>query len=282
MSGKSGGILKRLFGGSSEPKSEDAAPGRASRLSMAPMDPGPILTLCFSYERGESARDVTHSDSALERTLQLLARLKIHATFHCPARLAETAFNQLGSIRDAGHEIACQGYRRESAAELTGNALSDTLRKCRESLSELDVTPVGFHPPGELGEAGAYLRLAREGFRYVSALSREDNPRLLVETPPLVRMPIAANDSGYARHPEDPRHVLTKHLALVDRLIRKRHYLALNYHVWVLGDATERFADLEAVASRALRAGASVRPFVTALPAPYRPASGDPAREKSA
>lgn len=281
MSDKPAGFLNRVLGRKSADET-DAAPALASRLDTAPMDAGPILTLCFSYERGDNPREVTSADYALNMLLKGLSRLKIRATFQCPARLAETAFAQVTLIRDAGHEIACQGYRHETPADLTGAGLTATLKKCREVLGELEIAPAGFHPPAEISDAADFQRIAAEGFRYISELSREDGPRLLVDKPgPLVRMPIAGNDSGYARHPENPRHVVEKHAALIERLARKKHYLALNYHTWVLGESRERFSHLEELLKLALDHQVQFRPFVQALPAPYRPKPGGAAEARA-
>ena len=40
-------------------------------------------------------------------------------------------------------------------------------------------------------------------------------PSLTVSDPPLVFLPITSNDSGYIRHPEDPKHVYNKHHGVI-------------------------------------------------------------------
>ncbi|MEE8168963.1 MAG: polysaccharide deacetylase family protein [Phycisphaerae bacterium] len=280
MNEDSGGFLQRWFGRKREATPTVDSAGLASRGTLAPMEPGPILTVAFNFEHGGRHGTASGVDYALERTVSCLDQRGIHATFHCPARQAETAHEQLAHIRDAGHEIACHGYDRESSRELVGEALERMLTLCQEAMSDMGVQAIGFHPPAECKSPDAYRAIARHGFRYISELSREDNPRLLISKPALLlRMPIAANDSGYARHPEQPRHVLEKHRALIERVVRKEHYLALSYHIWILGEEPARFDDLQALLDTAQSAGVKFRTFEQALPETYRPKPKSPSSE---
>jgi peptidoglycan/xylan/chitin deacetylase (PgdA/CDA1 family) len=254
-------------------KTVDEAVVLARRAMIAAMEQGPLLTMSFNYET-HTSDDLTSSEYALDHVLDMLAGFGVHATFQCPARMAETTPQPMVRIARAGHDLCCCGYNHETAAEVEGPGFNGALTKARVALTRRNIHAIGLHPPVALKDPALYPIIARNGFRYVSELSREDNPRLLIDQPaPLIKMPIASNDSGYTRHPENPKHVYEKHEALIQRVIRKQHYLALNYHLWVLGDRRERLDQVRALLKMAIDGGVKIRSFAEALPPDYRPAT---------
>src|SRR5438045_6686355 len=112
----------------------------------------------------------------------------------------------------------------------------------------------------------------RQGFKYKCELMKHNSrPTLIVQDPPLVQLPIGSNDSGYIRHPDDPKHVYNKHHGLIIRAIQARQYLALAYHTWMFGERRERFDDFVQLMEATLEGGVKIVPFVEALPERYRP-----------
>jgi len=260
--GHSGGIWKRLFGG----KEQDAASGQSSLLSE--MD-GPLMTLAFDFGRGSDDVDANNS---LGRILKYLDKLNIKATFWCAAKLCETAPVPLAKIRDAGHEIGCLGYQHEALQKLDNQMLSRVLMRCRELMAKRGLHPAGYRPPTGTIDERICREVARQGFKYIADLDPRKDPELIVAEPfPLVFMPIASNDSGFLRHPDEPHHVFEKHHTLIVKTIRERGFLALNYHTWVLGDHPGRIEDLLILIEKSVKAQMKFRPFVEALPSKYRP-----------
>lgn len=265
----SSGIFKKLFGGKAKDEGLSLQAGRSIVPEMAP---GPMLTLCLVYGRGA---DDSIADLGLTLAFQLLDQRKLKATFVCAAKLAETAATQLARIRDHGHEVACNGYQQENPQKLDDIMLPRVLMRCREVLAKRGIHPAGYLPPTGTVEPRLMIELAKQGFKYVAELrsdSRDMDPKLVLGDPtPLVHMPISSNDSGYLRHPEDPRHVFNKHHGILLRAAHSKGYVALTYHTWMLGERKERYDDLCHLVDDSLHAGIKILPFNDALPERYRP-----------
>lgn len=274
MGKQGGGIWDKLFGGA---KTETATTENDSLREL--MERTPVLTLSFNYDRSVDTTDVTQVDVGLDRVLKCLAKLKLLATFHCAAKLCDTAATQIAHIRDAGHEIACHGYSKENLVEQTPESLQRILLRCRDLMARRGIAAHGYHPPSEYHGGRLYKELSIQGFRYITELEPTHTPTLLLSNPhPLIRMPITSNDSGYLRHREEPNYVYDKHHKLVQRCVQGRTFVALNYHLSLLGEHRQRLENLLLVIEGAMKNRVSIRPFSDALPAPYRPA---PAKKPS-
>lgn len=267
MSGDSGSIFGRLFG-----RKKAKVEAIAGKSIVNEMAPGPILSLCLVYGRGA---DDAIADAGLNIALQILDRRKVKCSFACAAKLAETAATQLARIRDHGHEIVCHGYQQESPQKLDDMMLSRLLMRCREVLAKRGVHAAGYMPPTGTMEPRVFNELAKQGFKYATELKQDkadSPPRLVVGDPlPLVYLAISSNDSGYVRHPEDPKHVFNKHHSILNRTLHAKSYVALCYHTWMFGERKERAEDFAHVLDTAQGAGFKIMPLVEALPERFRP-----------
>ena len=265
MSGGIGGWLKGLLGR----KAATEAGSLADAAPLADMQAGPTFCLGLVYGRGA---DETIADNGLAMAMEFLKEKGIKATFICAGKLAETAPVALSRIRDQGHEIACHGYYQEQPQKLDDQMLSRVILKAREVMAKRGIHPAGYVPPSGLTDPRIWREVAKQGFKYISELKTDGKPCLAVTGPaPLVYLPMTSNDSGYVRHPDDPKHVYNKHVALLKRTIQQRAFLALSYHTWMFGERRERFEDFVAVITTALGANLHITPFVDALPQKYRP-----------
>lgn len=267
MSKQSVGIWDRIFHGKPEPSAQ--AEGDPLRSLM---DPAPILALSFNYDRPADTIDISQADVGLDKVLSFLNKLKLTATFHCAAKLCDSAATQIAHIRDSGHEIACHGYSRENLAEHSPESLRTLLMRCRDTMAKRGIQAHGYHPPSEGVGPKLYKELAVQGFRYVTELQPTHTPVLLIANPhPLVRMPITSNDSGYLRHRAEPHYVYEKHHALVVKMAQGKNFLGLNYHLSLLGESRKRIEDLLLVIEGAMKLKVSFRSFAESVPKPYRP-----------
>lgn len=275
MSGRLVRFFESLLGRRGEAHDEADTPSAAREPSvLIDVDAQSAVIFSFNYDRALSGIDVTDADHGMERVLSVLAHLKVRAAFQCPAHLADTAPAQVVMIRDAGHEIVCHGYAHETLKTLTDDQLARLVLRCREEYAIRGIEPLGFHPPGHAREPRLAAHLALQGFRFVTELEHKGRPRLIPARPhPVVRMPIASNDSGYMRHPDDPQHVYAKHRRLIDKYARHGRLLALNYHVWMLGDKKERIEDVVLLIEEARKRQLRICTFAEALPERFRPAA---------
>lgn len=122
--------------------------------------------------------------TGVPRTLDLLARHEIRATFFCPGYTAERYPDMLRRIRDAGHEIAHHGYLHEAMQGITPQQEADVLDRGLNALETVaGVRPLGYRAPmWETSYATAGLLLDR-GFLYDSSLMDCDVPYELAEGP---------------------------------------------------------------------------------------------------
>lgn len=266
MSNSGSGFLSRLFRGKQQ---TDTAEEQSLRGEM---DKTPILALSFNYDRPTEAKDISQVEVGLDRILNCMSKLKLTATFHCAAKLCDTAATQIAHIRDAGHEIACNGYSRENLTEQSPESLRNLLLRCRDFMARRGIQAHGFHPPSEGMNPRIYKELAIHGFRYVTELKPSHTPVLLHPAPhPLVRMPITSNDSGYLRHRAEPHYVYEKHHELIVKMAQGKNYVGLNYHLSLLGESRQRIEDLLLIIEGAMKMQVAIRPFAESLPKAYRP-----------
>lgn len=117
--------------------------------------------------------------NGVDRLLRLFQSLKISATFFVPGREVERHPGLIKDIRDAGHEIAANGYALEDHSALGDNEL-ETLKKAHGCLGDLlGTAPVGWRAPDGLMSAKTLGHLATLGYLYDSSFQDDDFPYLL-------------------------------------------------------------------------------------------------------
>lgn len=149
-------------------------------------------------------------ESALPRTLALLERHGVPATYFVPGWVAETWPDAVRRIVDAGHEVAHHGYRHERFADLDPVAQRDVLRRTQDVFEKvLGRRATGYRTPtGDWGTATARL-LRDEGFSYSSSLRDDHTPylhRIDGEATRLVEIParVDLDDYAYFAYTRDP------------------------------------------------------------------------------
>lgn len=122
--------------------------------------------------------------TGVPRTLDLLARRDLQATFFCPGYTAERYPDMIRRVRDAGHEIAHHGYLHEAMQGMSRQQEADVLDRGLDALEKVaGVRPVGYRAPmWETSYVTAELLLDR-GFLYDSSLMDCDVPYELAERP---------------------------------------------------------------------------------------------------
>jgi peptidoglycan-N-acetylglucosamine deacetylase len=133
---------------------------------------------------------------AVPRILRMLDRLRLRTTFFVPGWVAETWPDVVRSVRDAGHEIGGHGYLHESVRGVAEDVEVAYLRRGLAALDEvLGLRPIGYRAPSWDMNYRTPGLLAREGFRYDSALMDADHPYRLATSsepgsPTLIELPV--------------------------------------------------------------------------------------------
>lgn len=104
----------------------------------------------------------------LPRLLHLLAKHHMRATFFLEGLNAEMYPRALQGIAAAGHEVAVHAYRHEEWASLDADVEAELLRRATDAMRALDVSPLGFRPPGGGLTARTLALLGEHGYTYVS------------------------------------------------------------------------------------------------------------------
>jgi peptidoglycan/xylan/chitin deacetylase (PgdA/CDA1 family) len=132
--------------------------GEAMELSMGTWPrPAPI-------GRHPSVTDV------LPRILDLLHDQGVRCTYFLEAWSANVYPGAVRSLRAAGHEIACHGWRHEQwSAIRSRDAESALVRRSVAGLRALGIELRGFRPPGGSPTPWTPAVLAEHGFSYLSA-----------------------------------------------------------------------------------------------------------------
>jgi len=126
----------------------------------------------------------------LSRILDLLAGLKVHATFYVPGYTADQHPGAVEAILAGGHEVAHHGYLHRGTDSLDGGAQRAELEEGLTALSKLGVRPGGYRSPGwELTPETLDL-LSELGFSYDASLMADDRPYWVTSgTRPLLELP---------------------------------------------------------------------------------------------
>lgn len=108
---------------------------------------------------------------SLARTLALLDRLGVPATFFMLTEMAAFYPDFLRAIRDRGHEIALHGLHHIDNSRYDDRQFRDVLCRGRDRLAALAGTEiVGYRAPNLILSSRQLAILAAEGFRYDSSV----------------------------------------------------------------------------------------------------------------
>ncbi|WP_103529121.1 polysaccharide deacetylase family protein [Streptomyces sp. SM12] len=114
---------------------------------------------------------------AVPLVLDLLRRYEVHATFFVPGRVAERYPHAVGSVLEAGHEIAHHGYTHRPPAALTAHEEEEELLRGLAALRATHgVTARGYRAPSWDVSAHTVELLHRHGLSYASNLMADIRP----------------------------------------------------------------------------------------------------------
>ena len=130
----------------------------------------------------------------LPRILNLLADLKIKATFFVPGQVAERHLTLVPDIAAAGHEVASHAYTHQPLSLFdTREHEADELRRAKDILeSQLNASVVGFGAPVCDVSPHTVSILVEQGFIYDRSFLDDDWPYLFrSEHNELIELPIS-------------------------------------------------------------------------------------------
>ncbi len=114
--------------------------------------------------------------NGVDRLLRLFQALNVPATFFVPGREIERHPGLIREIRDAGHEIAANGYALEDHSAL-GDAEFEALKKAHGIMSDfLGEAPLGWRAPDGLMSMKTLGYLTQLGYLYDSSFQDDDFP----------------------------------------------------------------------------------------------------------
>lgn len=132
---------------------------------------GSILPCLASFGELEATK-------LLPRVLEVLKQHNIHATFFIPGHCLKTYPDECLMIKNAGHEIACQGYTSKDLLSFQDiNEEEQALCSALDAFHALGITPVGFRSPSSTISENTFTLLEKYNFLYDNSLMGNDlNP----------------------------------------------------------------------------------------------------------
>ena len=205
-----------------------------ARFGRIPRRGGAVLGLFCDCEGGHAGPvGERFAEKGLDRLLEMLAEHKLRITFNVVADLCRTQPRGLRSIVEAGHEIACHGWRHERPSDLAGAQIEEMLAKAADCFAELGVRPVGFRSPQSAWSVGLVRCLAARGYAWNAERDKAKEPYRIAGQ--LVRLPVATDDWDLADGTGTVHGLLAKWRHGVDGAMRGGQVICLGLHEWIVG-----------------------------------------------
>ena len=162
-----------------------------------------------SYGGEDSPDDISRGMFAGEvgspRLLKMFERWGIKTTWFIPGHSAETFWDEMKAVADAGHEIGIHGYSHENPIAMTPEQEEQVLDKCIDLITKLSgQRPTGYVAPWwEFSNVTNEL-LLKKGIKYDHSLMHNDF------TPYYVRVGDKWTKIDYSAKPSDWMQPLTR------------------------------------------------------------------------
>lgn len=205
----------------------------------------------------------------LPQVLHALAEHQVPATFFVEAWNALTYPEVLGQISDAGHEVACHGYRHENWSALDRAEIEQLLIRSSDAYHRAGLDAVvGLRPPGPVSAALTAPMLEALGWTYLSLPAVQESTDGGVA---LLNLPWHGIDAvyyqpqfAYLRVPpgdgaQTPAQLLQAFDVVIDDAVATGGHTSLAFHLH-LQDSNDK---LEAIAQLAARLARDPRLWVT-------------------
>lgn len=133
--------------------------------------------------------NTTQGIQATNQLLQYLEKENIKATFLVTGWVAENHPELIKKIKKQGHEIGLHGYHHENYTTLNKTETLKTIKKGKETLQKLGITPTTFRTPYQSYTQNVEQALQQE--KFTAELSYRENTTkknnlLLISTTPLI------------------------------------------------------------------------------------------------
>lgn len=133
--------------------------------------------LRYGHAGGASADGVYAPRRGVERTLDLLERHQLPATFFLEGWNVRKYASLAREIAERGHEVAAHGWMHERWNELTPDHERELIARATATLGEvLGVPPRGWRSPAGLTTTATLALLHDAGYRYDSSFGDDDVP----------------------------------------------------------------------------------------------------------
>ena len=203
-------------------------------------------------------REQAVGDPSLEigypRTLDLLMRLGLRATFFVEGWNAVHNPGAVAGVAEGGHEIGLHGWTHENLQALAPDEVRRIVAKGTAAFDRLGLRPTGFRSPGGYRPEGLIEVLRDLNFAYDSSISSDEcamRPSMLDNA--LVAIPWRWQMIDYWHYfmrptgPGTPGEMLADMRALIAAAKRSRDLVTFIFHPHVSGVADDKFAAMEAL-----------------------------------
>jgi peptidoglycan-N-acetylglucosamine deacetylase len=211
-----------------------------ARLRRLPRVPGAVLGIFCDleghYGGPEAARQ---SERGLDLLLAVLREHGVKITFNVVADLCRTHPQQISRIAQAGHEIACHGWRHERPRDLSASEIDAALRNTIDSFASIGLQPRGFRSPQSAWSPALLHRLPAHGYVWNAERERRIGVEPYLIHRRLVRVPVTSDDWDLADHSGTPATLLEKWQICVDAAQRQRAIVCLGIHEWIVGGSED-------------------------------------------
>jgi peptidoglycan-N-acetylglucosamine deacetylase len=211
-----------------------------ARLRRIPRDPGATLGVFCDFEgHFGGAEAAGHSERGLDLLLAMLDEHGMRITFNVVADLCRSHPRQISRIVEAGHEIACHGWRHERPRDLSAGEIDAALHNALACFAALGLRPKGFRSPQSAWSVALLHSLPGHGYTWNAERERRIGAGPYLIHRRLVRVPVTSDDWDLADGTGSPPALLEKWRNCLAAALRQKAVICLGVHEWIIGGSEE-------------------------------------------
>ncbi|MBN2562155.1 MAG: polysaccharide deacetylase family protein [Phycisphaerae bacterium] len=184
------------------------------------------------------------ADRGLDRLLGLLDERQLRITFNVVAELCQTHSDRIRRVMDAGHEVACHGWRHERPRDMSSDGIGSMLRNAAECFAELDIRPLGFRSPRSAWSTTLLQQLVAHGYRWNAERDTAAVPYRIKTG--LVRVSVTTDDWDLADGSGTTEDLMRKWRLHVDAALQTERVVCIGVHEWIIGRDADYATALDA------------------------------------
>ena len=215
------------------------------RFRSVPLPHSPTVCLFCDYEghyAGEAGEQF--AEAGTDRLLALLERCGLKITFNVVADMCRAHPERVKRIGEAGHEIACHGWKHESPRDLSDDETIEMLQKAVAAFDSLKIVPSGFRSPRSAWTTSLVRYLPHYHFEWNAERDVAWRPYRIYDV--VVRMSVKTDDWDLVDGTSDAAGLFEKWRGVVDETKANDGCIAIGLHEWIVGRDAAYAEGLEA------------------------------------